>query len=118
MNQNQGVTVEHDLKGLAIAKVTLEYRGRAVPLGMASIEIECEIYKADGILSVHTVCPRCRRAQWIDGRNKSVELSGDALYVEAFECPWELGDDDDHRHFGIGLCRLKLAYDGKIARDV
>ena len=115
--QNQGVTVEHDLTGLAIAKVTLEYRGRFVPPGMSCVEIECEVYSVDGLLTVHTACPKCRHSSMIDGRNKKIELQGDKLFVEAFECPWEMGGDDDHHEFGIGLCKLKLAYDGKIAKD-
>ena len=115
--QNQGVTVEHNLKGLAIAQVTLEYRGRFVPPDIKLVEIECEVYEVDGVLSVHTACPKCRHAQWINGMEKKVELQDGKLFVEAFECPWEVGGKDDHQHFGLGLCRLRLAYDGKIAKD-
>jgi hypothetical protein len=130
---NQGVTINHDLTGIAIAKVTLEYRGRFVPPNMQKVEIECEVYEAGGLLMVHTACPKCRHALRIDGRNKAIELRGGKraeslnqtqakligaeLYVEPFECPWEMGGKDDHQHFGFGLCRLRLAYDGKVAKD-
>ena len=113
-----GVTVEHDLRGLAIAKVTMIYKGRYVPLNMQHLEIECEVYEADGVLSVHSVCPKCRHSQWINGKNKTIEYDkGRGLFVEPFACPWEMGGKDDHTEFGIGLCRLALAYDGKVAKE-
>lgn len=112
-----GVTANHDLKGLAIGQVQLFYTGRHVPLDMKGVEIECEIYKIGDALMVHTVCPRCRRAQSIDGRNKKVEYDQKAgtLRIEPFECTWEIGDE--RQQFGVGLCRTKLAYEGKIVRD-
>lgn len=115
--QNRGVTVEHALTNLAIAKITLEYRGRFVPPTMSKVEIECEVYKVDGVLSVHTACPKCRHSLMIDGRNKNIELQGDKLFIEPFECTWEMGGNDDHHAYGFGLCQLKLAYDGKVAKD-
>lgn len=119
-NPNKGVSVNHDLKGLAKAQVTLQYKGRYVPMNMELdyLEIECEVYDADGILSVHAVCPKCRHAQWIDGRNKKIEYSASrGLFIEPFTCPWEMGGEDDHSEFGFGLCQLRLAYDGKIVKE-
>lgn len=113
-----GVTVNHDLKKLAVGQAQLVYRGKvAPPQGTDHIEIECEIYEIDGILSVHSVCPKCRHSQWIDGRNKSVEYdkTKKALFVEPFTCPWEM--TEDHQDFGFSLCRLRLAYDGNKAKD-
>jgi hypothetical protein len=116
---HKGVTVEHDLKGLAIGQAHLIYRGKYVPPppGMDHFEIEAEIYRADGVLSVHTVCPKCRHTLWINGKNKAVEYNPKTgtLHVEPFQCTWEMGED--RREFGFGLCNLVLAYDGKIAKD-
>ena len=114
---NQGVTVNHDLRGLAIGQARLIYRGKQVPPppGTDHFEIECEVYETDGILSVHTVCPKCRHSQWIDGRNKKIEWRGGELYVEPFTCPWEMGED--RVEFGFGLCNMRVAYDGKVAKD-
>jgi hypothetical protein len=121
MNMNsQGVTVEHDLKGLAIGQVLLDYKGQHCPPGMEKLTIECEVYEVDGVLSVHSVCPKCRHSQWINGKNKKIEYDKGAgtLHVERFACPWEMGGDDDHHAFGFGLCQLALAFDGKVAREV
>lgn len=118
MPSTQGVTALHNLKGLAIGQAHILYKGKVPPPpGMTHFEIECEIYEADGILSIHTVCPKCRHAQWIDGRNKKIEYDKEkgTLRVEPFQCPWEMGAD--RREFGFGLCRLKLVYEGKIAKD-
>lgn len=119
VNQNKGVTVNHDLTGIAKAQVTLKYKGKVPPEpGMDHYEIVCEIYEVDGLMSVHTVCPQCRHGTMISG--KVVDISFDknrGLFVGKFECPWEMGGEDDHTEFGIGLCRLVLAYDGKVARD-
>jgi len=118
MNFNSGVTVNHDLKGAAFATVTLVYKGKiAPPPGMDHFEIECEIYKAGDILSVHTVCPKCHHGSWIDGRNKDIEFNDRGLFVKKFKCGWEMGGEDDHHSFGFGLCQLELVYDGKVARD-
>lgn len=116
--QQKGIVAEHNLKGLAIGQVHLFYKGKVPPPpGMTYFEIECEVYKVDGILSVHTVCPKCRHALWIDGRNKNIEYDDNkgTLRVEPFECSWEIGED--RRRFGFGLCRMKLLYEGKIAKD-
>jgi hypothetical protein len=120
VNQNKGVTVEHDLKGAAFAQVTMIYKGRYVPanLNLKHLEVEVEIYKAENILSAHIVCPKCRHGSWIDGRNKKVEYDKSrGLFIEAFTCPWEMGDENDHTEFGIGLCQFKCEYAGKIIRE-
>lgn len=121
IHPNKGVIAEHDMRGAAIGQLWLTYKSKVLspPPGMDHHAIECEVYEVDGILSVHTACPKCRHASWIDGRNKKVEYNKqtNSLYVERFECPWEMGGDDDHHDFGFGLCKLTLAYEGKIARD-
>lgn len=113
----KGVTALHDLQGTAIGKATLEYRGKALPPELSKFEIECEVYLVDGIYSVHTVCPKCRHVLWIDGRKKDVEYdkATGKLYVAPFRCTWEMGEE--RRQYGFGMCRLRLAYDGKIAKD-
>lgn len=116
--QPKGIIAEHDLKGLAIGQAHLLYKGKIPsPPGTTHFEIECEVYEANGILSVHTVCPKCRHALWIDGRNKKIEYDKKKgiLRIEPFECTWEMGED--RREFGFGLCRLKMVYEGKTARD-
>lgn len=114
----RGVTVEHDLTKTAIAQVHLLYKGRApTPPGLDHFEIECEVYEVGGILAVHSVCPKCRHSQWIDGRNKSIRFDRDTgkLFIEPFTCPWEM--TAERHEFGIGLCRLRVAYDGKAIKD-
>lgn len=112
-----GVTVNHDLKGLAIGQVYLDYKGKHVPHDLEVLRIECEIYEVDGVLSVHTACPKCHHAQWIDGKNKKIEYNKAAgtLRVEKFSCPWEMGME--RQEFGFSLCRLSLAYEGNVVRD-
>lgn len=118
---NRGVTIEHNLQSGAIGQVHLAYKGKqmSTPPGIAYIEIECEVYEEAGVLMVHSVCPKCRHSIKIDGQNKRIEFDRKTkdLHVEAFECPWEMGGDDDHHEFGFGLCRMKLEYAGKFARD-
>lgn len=114
-----GITAEHDFRGAAIGQVYLIYQGRQVspPPGMSHYEIEAEVYRVDGILSVHTVCPKCRHSQWIDGRNKTIEYDAKkgTLHVEPFKCPWEMSEE--RKEFGFGLCNFTVAYDGKIVKD-
>jgi hypothetical protein len=115
----RGVAVNHDLTGIAKAQITLKYAGKvAPPPGMHHYEIECEIYEVDGLMSVHTVCPKCRHATMISGKVADISYDKNrGLFVSKFECPWEMGGKDDHTEFGIGLCKLVLAYEGKVARD-
>lgn len=116
---HKGVTVNHDMRGAAIGQLHLRYAGNHVspPPGMSHLQIECEIYEVDGIFSVHTVCPKCGNGQWIDGKNKRVEYDARAktLHVEPFKCSWEMSAD--RQEFGVGMCNLRLAYDGKVAKD-
>lgn len=99
--EETGVSVGYDFRRTAHAVVTLRYR---------DVEIECEVYRAGDLFSVHTVCPKCGNAQWIDGRNKKINYDeARGLFVETFTCSWEL----DER----ALCGLRLAYEGRIARE-
>ena len=115
-DMNRGVSVTHDLRDTAIGRVTLVYRGRyAAPFAFRTID--CEVYETDGLLSVHTLCPKCGHGLWIDGRNKQISFDTRTgkLDVEKFSCPWEM--DESRRQFGFGLCRLELVYDGNVARE-
>ena len=114
---NTGLSINHDLKGCAAGQVVLMYKGRFCPPNLSHVEIECEVYEADGIFSVHAVCPKCRHALWIDGRNKKVEYDkrDGKLFVEPFMCPWEM--TTERQSFGIGLCQLRLAFDGKVVKE-
>lgn len=117
---NKGVTVNHDLTGAAFAKVTMIYKGRYVPtnMGLKHLEVEVEVYKAGDIFSAHICCPKCRHTSWIDGRNKRVDYDKQrGLFIEAFTCPWEMGGENDHTEFGIGLCQLTTEYAGKMVRE-
>jgi hypothetical protein len=115
-NESQGIQVTHDLRKTAHAVVTMIYSGRLVPPNLGYLEIECEVYKAGDILSVHTVCPKCRHSIWIDGRNKKVEYElGRGLFVEPFTCTWEMSQD--RQEFGFGLCQFAMVYEGKVARE-
>ena len=114
------MAINHDLTGIAKAQVTLIYKSSRVapPPGMDHYEIECEIYEVDGLMSVHTVCPKCRHATMISAQVAKMSYDKNrGLFVDKFKCPWEMGGEDDRTEFGIGNCNLVLAYDGKIARD-
>jgi hypothetical protein len=107
---DHGIEITHDLTQSAKAKVKLRYQ---------ELVITCEIYEVGGELSVHTLCPRCHNALWISGRNKKIDYDPErGLFVEPFTCAWELPDDErSGREFGLGLCNLRMVYDGKVARE-
>ena len=98
-----------------LATVTLVYRGRYC--AQTELQIECDVYQRDDGLAVHTICPRCLGAQWIDGRRKAIEFDPElaSLHIEPFECTWELGPE--RREFGLSLCRCRIAYSGHEIRD-
>jgi len=112
---DQGIAVTHHLDKMVHASVTMVYTGQhAAPF--PKMEITCEVYKAGDVLSVHTVCPKCRHAQWIDGRNKQIEYDPDkGLFIESFGCPWEM--DETRKEFGMSLCGLRLTYAGRVVRE-
>ena len=120
-DRDHGISVTHRLNKAAHAEVALVYSGRySAPF--SNLEIVCEVYKAGDVFSVHSICPRCRNAVWIDGRNKRVDYDPQrGLFVEAHTCPWEIGDTDarknDRQEFGLGLCGTRMVYDGKVARE-
>lgn len=115
---DRGFASTHDLRGAAHARVQLTYSGRyAHPY--ARLVIDCEIYRApDGMLSVHSICPKCGKAVMIRGDQKRIELDEAAglLFVEAMVCPWEL-EGDRRMQFGIGLCRFRCEYAGTVVRE-
>lgn len=98
--------------------------------------LEADVYKLDGQpMYVHIICPRCHNALKIDEDHKAIFYErhrapkfapflaeqgimdhGGSLSIEPFECTWELGPD--RQHFGIGLCRWRVAIDNNIAKDV
>ena len=116
-DHDHGVSITHDLTESAFGKVTLRGPDRFAPPGCSYPEITCEVYKAGDLLSVHTICPKCGNGGWIDGRNKQISFDRDTgrLEIEKFKCPWEMSAE--RQHFGVGMCNLVLAYDGKVAKD-
>jgi predicted RNA-binding Zn-ribbon protein involved in translation (DUF1610 family) len=115
---DHGFSNTHDLRGAAHARVELEYTGRfAHPY--ARLVIDCEVYKApDGMLSVHSICPKCGKAIMIRGDQKRIELDEERglLFVSEFGCPWEL-EGDRRMQFGIGMCKFRCEYAGKVVRE-
>lgn len=114
-----------DLTQGALGRVRVRYRDTVV---------FCEVYQHAGEpLQVHWMCPRCRgggqgHMSRITSDRKKIEYDpkaqlddGGQLNVEAFECPWELGDSqaggDRRMEFGMGMCKLRLVIDNSVARD-
>jgi len=96
--------------------------------------IFCEVYQNPGApMEIHWMCPKCLGGghgymSRISADRKRIEYDprtqledGGRLNVEAFECPWELGDaqagGDRRMEFGLGLCKLRLVIDNSIAKD-
>ena len=101
-------------------RVRVDYKGQA---------IYCEVYRhPDGSSEIHWMCPRCHgggngHMSRIPSSRKQIELDpnrmksvGGCLNVEAFMCPWELGEDR-RMEFGLGMCKLALVIDNSVARD-
>lgn len=101
-------------------RVAVTYRGQ---------RIYCEVYRhPDGSSEVHWMCPRCHgggkgHMSRIPSSRKQIDFDpqklthvGGCLNVEAFVCPWELGEDR-RMEFGLGICRLALVIDNSVARD-
>jgi hypothetical protein len=119
-DEKRGITVSHELTKTALMTFSLEYTGRhAMPFPRKLIEGEVYTVPGGGLM-VHTICPRCNNALRITSDNKDISIDKDrgAIWVEPFECSWELGERDGERmDFGLGLCKTRLAYDGKVAKD-
>ncbi len=98
-----------------LATIALAYQGRYCT--GTEVQIVCDVYQRPEGLAVHTICPRCLGALWVDSTRKVIEFdpATGALHIEAFECTWELGPD--RREFGVGLCRCRVAYAGHEIRD-
>jgi hypothetical protein len=114
-DRQTGVTVSHNLSRMALGEVVMIYRGQyAVPHD--ELELICEVYEQDGVLGVHAICPKCHHAIWINGKNKSIEYDRSrGLFIEPFQCTWEM--DDWRREFGASLCGMRMAFDGKLAKE-
>ncbi len=106
-----------------------------------------DIYRVPGEpLKVHLYCPRCHKHSTVPGDRKAIDWEAGAanpmrteilaagrpelvhladkgrLSIEAFECPWEIGDDPHVAGAlaiqGAGsLCRLRIAIDNNRAKD-
>lgn len=104
-----------------------------------------DVYAVPGApLTVHLLCPRCRKHATVRGEHKRIEFepaaanpmrteilaAGDPalaqlaergrISIEAFECPWEIGADKHVQggvHTGVSLCRLRIAIDQNRAKD-
>jgi hypothetical protein len=112
-----GHAIDYDMTSGAHAKVRLTYTGRyAHPF--AELVIVCEIYKApDGMLSVHSICPKCHKGVMVKGDQKRIDYDPDrGLFVEPFGCTWEL-EGDRAMQFGLGLCKFRCAYDGRVVKE-
>lgn len=93
--------------------------------------------------TVHLYCPRCHKHSRVTSDRKEIvfdpmsmnpqarkiRASGNTelapldmgrLSIEAFECPWEMGDDQHVQggvHTGVSLCRMRLVIDDNVARE-
>lgn len=109
----------------ALARPKLEYRGRYShgAQGYTHKEVHCEVYAADDVLMVHTLCVRCGKPQRITSDRKKISWDKErGLFIEPFECTWELDDvggvgQDRRVNFGLSLCNTRVAYDGKTVKD-
>lgn len=97
--------------------------------------VEADVYKEpgeDNHFTILWVCPRCTNQLRIDTKKKQVEIRVDRvapggerivrLFIEPFECTWELGrgtdgTKNDRIAFGAGLCRLRVGVYNNIAKD-
>jgi hypothetical protein len=104
-----------------------------------------DVYAVPGEpLKVHLYCPRCHKHSTVPGSRKAIDFepasdnpmrtqilasgrpelvdlaSNGRLSIEAFECPWELGDTKHvpgALHTGVTLCRMRLVIDDNCAKD-
>lgn len=100
----------------ASAQGVMIYTGRWAG-GLRRLEVTCEIYiTAEGMM-VSTCCVRCGQVQTIKSENKQMSYEkGRGLFIEPFECTWEL-DGDRRIENGLGMCKARVAYDGKVIKD-
>jgi hypothetical protein len=111
-----------DLSQGALGRVRVPYKD-------TGIFIDCEVYQHAGEpMQIHWMCPRCHgggkgHMSRITGDRKKIEFDptrlknmGGCLNVEAFTCPWELGEDR-RMEFGLGMCKLTVAIDNSVAKD-
>jgi hypothetical protein len=95
-------------------------------------------------ITVHLICPRCRKTLTVRGDRKVIDFDPNApnprgavlratgspelavlaqrgrLSIEAFECTWEMGDGHHARgsfHTGVSLCRQRLAIEDNRAQE-
>ena len=120
-DEKHGMEITHDLTKTALMTFNLKYRGRySVWAEGEEKTIEGEVYSQGGQLMVHTICPRCQKSLRItsDRKNISIDVAKGLIWVEPFQCTWELGERENERmEFGLSLCNTRLAYDGKVAKD-
>ena len=123
-NPAHGLTRTIDARKSA-QQVTLTYDGKqmTMPSDIKEMAVEVEVYdKPGGGYLVHSACPKCRHAIKIDSDNKEIALDPKrGLFVEPFTCPWEMGDamaaGDRRIEFGLGMCNMRVAYDGFKIKD-
>ena len=113
-DMDHGLAVDLDLTKTALGKPMVRYKDRIM---------QAEVYPSPDKkgLMVHIHCPRCTHVNVIRTERKHIEYDPETndLSIEPYECTWELGDRDNERiAFGIGLCRLRIAIDHNIAKDV
>lgn len=86
--------------------------------------IEADVYRIDGKLVVHIICPKCSTPEkphglYIREDQKALEWDEErrVLSVAPFECSWEL-PEGRRQEFGIGMCRWRVAIEKNFCREV
>lgn len=117
-DRNNGGVGTHDLSSNALARFhPVRYEGR---MGTFLLEVDIFPDLGEGLMVVG-LCPKCRNGFRISGKNKRIEFNttDKRLFVEAFECTWEMpdGNVDRRSENGFGLCRLKMVIENNRAKD-
>jgi len=103
------------MKAKSDAQVTLRYSGRHVD-GYPQKELTCEVNVIGESIRITTMCVRCHQAQSITNERKKISFDPQrGLFIEPFECTWEL--PGSHKGFSGNLCRTRVAYDGRTIKD-
>lgn len=118
-DDEHGYVGRHNLKtGTLASNLPVRYDGR-----WGSMIMGIDIYPdlGEGLMA-HIICPRCRKALRISGKNKKIEFSKEEgkLFIERFTCTWETSDVNSERRmeFGMSLCNTSLVIENNRARDV
>ena len=102
------------------AEIFAYYRGRHVPPEFPDgLRLTIDVYRIPGEpVQVHLICPKCRHQLRAASDRKKIEFEpnpqsadGGRLYVEPFQCTWEMPDAGAHTPGiiagGTTLCQWK-----------